>query len=240
MSQNLGCRHIGIIMDGNGRWAQRRGLPRIEGHRAGAKNLRKITTHAARRGLEILTVYAFSRENWTRPAREIRMLMMLLKLYATRERAVMMKENIRLVVVGNLSGLPETARRELEKTIEITKDNTGLTLQLALDYGGRAEIVEAAKRIAKNYKSGEISLDDINEDLVSSLLWTRGQPDPDLIIRTSGEIRLSNFLLWQSAYAELYFTSKNWPEFSAADFDEALESFHGRERRFGGVVSKTP
>jgi len=227
-------------MDGNGRWAQRRGLPRIEGHRAGAKNLRKITTHAARRGLEILTVYAFSRENWTRPAREIRMLMMLLKLYATRERAVMMKENIRLVVVGNLSGLPETARRELEKTIEITKDNTGLTLQLALDYGGRAEIVEAAKRIAKNYKSGEISLDDINEDLVSSLLWTRGQPDPDLIIRTSGEIRLSNFLLWQSAYAELYFTSKNWPEFSAADFDEALESFHGRERRFGGVVSKTP
>jgi len=240
VSQNLGCRHIGIIMDGNGRWAQRRGLPRIEGHRAGAKNLRKITTHAARRGLEILTVYAFSRENWTRPAREIRMLMMLLKLYATRERAVMMKENIRLVVVGNLSGLPETARRELEKTIEITKDNTGLTLQLALDYGGRAEIVEAAKRIAKNYKSGEISLDDINEDLVSSLLWTRGQPDPDLIIRTSGEIRLSNFLLWQSAYAELYFTSKNWPEFSAADFDEALESFHGRERRFGGVVSKTP
>ncbi len=234
MNQRL-PRHIGIIMDGNGRWAQSRRLPRIEGHRVGSKNVRKIGTHASNLGVEILTLYAFSKENWARPRAEVELLMALLRIYAIRERAVLMKNNIRMRVIGDLSGFPVAAQKELLATIELTKKNSGMILQLALGYGGRADLVQAMRQIAKEVQSGDLKSEEISEDLVSKYLWTSGQPDPDLIIRTSGEFRTSNFLTWQSAYSELYFTEKAWPEFTTEDLDLALQAYQERERRFGAL-----
>lgn len=230
--------HIAIIMDGNGRWAKARRRPRIEGHRVGSKNVRKIALHASNRGVKILTLYAFSHENWSRPSTEVHLLMALLKIYAIRERAILMKHNIRLQAIGDIQRLPESPRKELLATIELTKENTGMVLQLALNYGGRGEISRAAQILAKKAAAGKISPDAVNEETLAAELQTAGQPDPDLVIRTSGEQRISNFLLWQSAYSEFYFTSKNWPEFSGEDLDEAIDVFQKRERRFGGLVAQ--
>jgi len=228
-------RHIAIIMDGNGRWAQSRGVPRIQGHRVGARNVRTLTTYASDRGVEILTLYAFSQENWSRPSREIQLLMLLLKIFAVRERSLLMSQNVRLQTIGDLGRLPAFARDELEKTVELTQKNSKMVLQLALSYGGRAEIVRAFERIRERMKQGELSEKSISEELVSQHLDTAGQPDPDLIIRTSGEQRISNFLLWQSAYSEFFFTPKYWPDFSSTDLEEAIAVYHLRERRFGGL-----
>lgn len=232
-------RHIAIIMDGNGRWAQSRGVPRIQGHRVGARNVRTLTTYASERGIEILTLYAFSQENWSRPSREIQLLMLLLKIFAVRERHLLMSQNVRLQTIGDLSRLPAFARDELEKTVELTRQNSKMVLQLALSYGGRAEIVRAFERMHDKMKRGELSERSISEELVAQHLDTAGQPDPDLIIRTSGEQRISNFLLWQSAYSEFFFTPKYWPDFSAADLEEAIAVYHRRERRFGGLKEQT-
>lgn len=229
--------HIAIIMDGNGRWARSKGLPRIEGHRVGSRKVRKIALHAANRGVKYLTLYAFSKENWSRPSTEVQLLMALLKIYAIRERAILMKENIRLNVIGDLSSLPEGPRKELEATMRLSEQNTRMILQLALSYGSRAEITSAVQKISQQVGDGKLSTGDIDEALVSRHLMTAGQPDPDLIIRTSGEHRISNFLLWQAAYSELYFTPKSWPEFEAEDFDEAISDFQIRERRFGALSS---
>jgi len=185
-----------------------------------------------------LTLYAFSHENWSRPSTEVHLLMALLKIYAIRERAILMKHNVRLKVIGDLKKLPEAARKELLATIELTKENTGMILQLALNYGGRGEICEAARALARRIANDELKPQGITEDVFASELQTFGQPDPDLVIRTSGEQRISNFLLWQTAYSEFYFTPKFWPEFSASDLDEAIENFEKRERRYGGLASK--
>lgn len=227
--------HVGIIMDGNGRWAQARGMARIEGHRVGSRKVRKIALHAKERGVKVLTLYAFSHENWSRPTKEVNLLMMLLKIYAIRERAILMKHNVRLGVIGQIEKLPDFARKELEATMALTKKNDGMLLQLALSYGSRAELTTAMQAIAQDVKSGKLEPAEISEELISCRLMTAGQPDPDLIIRTSGEQRISNFLLWQAAYSEFYFTEKAWPEFWEADFDEALEVYAQRERRFGGL-----
>ena len=222
-------------MDGNGRWAQSRGVPRIQGHRVGARKVRELTTYAQDRGVEILTLYAFSHENWSRPSREVQLLMLLLKIFAVRERALLMKQNVRLRTIGDLSRIPSFAREELEKTIEMTRNNSKMTLQLALSYGGRAELTRAFGKMAQKIQSGVLTASEISEELVCEYLDTAGQPDPDLIIRTSGEQRISNFLLWQSAYSEFYFTPRFWPDFSAEDFEEAIAVYHQRERRFGGL-----
>ncbi len=228
-------RHIAIIMDGNGRWARSKGVPRIQGHRVGARNLRTLTTYCSDRGVEILTLYAFSHENWSRPSREVQLLMLLLKIFAVRERELLMKQNVRLKTIGDLSRIPDFARKELERTVEITKGNSKMILQLALSYGGQTEITRACKKIAEKVQAGELRSDQVTEDLVAQHLDTAGQPDPDLVIRTSGEQRISNFLLWQSAYSEFYFTPKFWPDFSAEDLEEAIAVYHRRERRFGGL-----
>lgn len=228
--------HIAIIMDGNGRWAQSHGYPRIQGHRVGSRNLRRIATHASNQGVKILTLYAFSEENWSRPEREVRLLMLLLKIYAIRERTILMKHNIRLQVIGHWEKLPPVARSALEQTIRLTSQNTGMILQLALSYGSRQEILDATQALAAKVKRGELEASSITEEEFNKHLGTAGQPDPDLVIRTSGEMRISNFLLWQSAYAEFYFSPKYWPDFSEADFDEAVAEFSRRERRFGGIL----
>ncbi len=231
--------HIAIIMDGNGRWAKKRGFPRIEGHRVGSKNVRTIGTHASNRGVKVLTLYAFSHENWTRPSKEVQLLMGLLKIYAIRERAIMMKENIRLTVIGDLERIPAIARKELLATIELTKKNSGMNLQLALSYGGRREIVRAVQYLGEEIRAGKINPSEITESDVSKRLYAPNQLDPDLIIRTGGERRLSNFLLWQSAYSEFYFTEKFWPEFSPAELDLAIDDYKSRERRFGGLKDES-
>lgn len=226
--------HIAIIMDGNGRWAKSRHLPRIYGHREGAKNIRRLTTFCSDLGIKILTLYAFSKENWNRHPREVSLLMKLLKIYAVRERALFMKNNVRLRVIGDLDRIPDFARSALEETIKMTASNTGMILQLALSYGGRDEIVRAAQKIAKRVQAKSLSIEDIDEEVFAECLDTAGQPDPDLLIRTSGEQRISNYLLWQNAYTEFYFTEKMWPEFSNEDLVQAIAEFHRRERLFGG------
>ena len=232
-------KHIAIIMDGNGRWAESRGLVRFWGHRAGASNLRRIATHCSKKGIEVLTVYAFSAENWGRPEREVRLLMQLLKIYAVRERPTFMKNNIQLRAIGDISKIPEGPRRVLEESILLTQNNTGMVLQLALNYGSRDELVRATKEVAEKVSRGEILIDDINERLVSQHLDTASVPDPDLLIRTGGELRISNYLLWQAAYAEFYFTETFWPHFSPLELDRAIEDFGRRERRFGKILSST-
>jgi undecaprenyl diphosphate synthase len=230
--------HIAIIMDGNGRWAAERGYPRIQGHRAGSRRVRSIATHAANCGLKYLTLYAFSSENWTRPEREIRLLMLLLKIYAVRERSILMKNNIRLAVIGQLELIPEEVRRELLATIEMTRHNTGMVLQLALSYGSRQELTDATRFFMEEAAAGRMKPEDLKPETFEQALLTAGQPDPDLVIRTSGEKRISNFLLWQSAYAEYYFSPLHWPDFDESAFDAAVEDFQKRERRFGGVTAQ--
>ena len=226
-------RHIAIIMDGNGRWASRRKLPRISGHRAGIKTVRRIVRFAGDLGIEYLTLYTFSSENWSRPQSEIRGLMQLLAATLKRELPELNRNGVRVKTIGDISYLPSKSHTALTEAISVTSVNGGLTLVLALNYGGRDEIVRAVRVIAGDIKTGVIGLDDISPSLIEKYLDTEGIPDPDLFIRTSGEYRLSNFLLWQLAYTELWITEVTWPDFSEEDFCDALESYAHRERRFG-------
>jgi undecaprenyl diphosphate synthase len=228
-------RHIAIIMDGNGRWARRRGLPRLEGHRRGAQAVRAVVETTARLGIPYLTLYSFSLENWRRPKEEVRGLMALYADYLARKSRELLENDIRLIQIGRRDGLPAKVLRELEKTVELTRNNRRLTLCLALNYGARAELVDAVRKIADRVARGELRPDQISEELLSDSLYTAGLPDPDLLIRTAGEMRLSNFLLWQISYAELYVTPVLWPDFRPADLYEALRSYAQRERRFGGL-----
>ncbi|MCA9167281.1 MAG: di-trans,poly-cis-decaprenylcistransferase, partial [Planctomycetales bacterium] len=206
-------RHIAIIMDGNGRWAQRQGLPRIEGHRRGVKSVRNTVEECARLGIEQLTLYCLSSENWKRPRTELDFLMHLLEQYMIEERSLIMQQNIRVQVIGRRAGVADHALREIDKTIELSRDNTGTCLCLAINYGGRLEIVDAVRDIAGCVQAGQLTPDQIDESVISEHLYTRGMPDPDLMIRTAGEMRISNYLLWQISYAELWVTQKAWPEF---------------------------
>lgn len=227
--------HIGVIMDGNGRWAKKRGLPRGAGHQAGAETLKKIVTECNNMGIKYITVYAFSTENWKRPKEEVNFLMNLLLSYLRDSEKTLAKENVVIRAIGGREELSEEIRAQIKKTEEFTKNNTGIVMNIALNYGSREELVRAAKRIAEQAKSGEIQIGDITEDMISSELYTGGQPDPDLVIRTSNELRLSNFLMWQSAYSELYFTKTLWPDFSARDLHNAILEYQSRNRRYGGV-----
>ena len=226
-------RHVAIIMDGNGRWAQRRGLLRVRGHVAGVESVRTVTRLARRLGISYLTLFAFSEENWQRPGMEIRALMALLRRYLHRELPEMQENQIALKAIGNLSQLPEEVQRDLAQTIAATAAGARMALTLALSYGGRSEIVQAVRNLAREIAAGRLQPEDIDSALFSRYLYTAGMPDPDLVIRTSGEYRLSNFLLWQSAYTELYVTETLWPDFREDDFMKALEAYKQRERRFG-------
>lgn len=226
-------RHIAIIMDGNGRWAQERGLTRTEGHKEGIESVRDIVKASSQIGVEFLTLYAFSIENWKRPVQEVGILMKLLEHYLKVELKELYENNVRVKTIGKTNSLPKGVQKLLYKAIDETKDNTGLTLTLALSYGGRWDIVRAVQMIALDVRRGKVSPEDITDDLFSSYLGTNGLPDPDYLIRTSGEMRLSNFLLWEMAYGEMYIVEKYWPEFRRKDLYLALESFMNRERRFG-------
>lgn len=227
--------HIAIIMDGNGRWAKTHGKPRVFGHKNGVLAVREVSEAAAELGIKYLTLYAFSTENWSRPSFEVNALMALLVETVKRELSTLNKNNIRLQAIGDLSKLPDMTRKTLLEGIEQTKDNTRMTLILALNYSSRWEIVEAVKKIATQVKDGLLSVDNITSDVFSEYLTTKDIPDPELMIRTSGEHRISNYLLWQAAYAELYFTSVLWPDFRREHFYQALLDFQGRERRFGKI-----
>lgn len=226
-------RHVAIIMDGNGRWAQSRGLPRVRGHEEGANSVREIVRACRKRGVEALTLYSFSTENWRRPADEVGALMGLLKSYLLTERAEIMDNGIRLQAIGQVDRLPQFVQLPLRALSRESRRNTGMVLSLALSYGSRAEIVSAVQEIAKQAKRGKIRPQDITEKTISDNLFTAGLPDPDLLIRTSGELRVSNFLLWQIAYAEIYVTDVAWPEFREPQLEEAFAAFGSRERRFG-------
>ena len=227
--------HVAIIMDGNGRWAKQRSLPRIEGHRHGAESVRAVVRAAGEIGIKYLTLYAFSVENWTRPKEEVDTLMKYLDRYLRNEIGELQKNSVRLEVIGQIYRLPEFVQEQLRKTTAALANNKGLTLVLALSYGGRTEIVEAVRSIASEVKQGKLDAAEINEEVVSQHLYTKHMPDPDLLIRTSGEMRISNFLLWQISYTELVVTSTLWPDFRKAQFFEALEEYTRRHRRFGSV-----
>jgi undecaprenyl diphosphate synthase len=228
-------RHVAIIMDGNGRWARQRHLPRIEGHRAGAESARIIIRTAGELGINYLTLYAFSVENWNRPKEEVDALMKYLVHYLKTETSELNKNNVRLEVIGQIYRLPEAVQDHLQKSMATLSGNNGLTLVMALSYGGRTEIVDAARALAKKAKSGSLDPADITEDVFAQHLYTRNVPDPDLLIRTSGEMRVSNFLLWQISYAELVVTPTLWPDFRKPQFYGALEEYNRRHRRFGGL-----
>lgn len=227
--------HIGIIMDGNGRWAKKRFLPRSAGHRAGASNFRTITRYCSKIGVKYLTMYAFSTENWSRPAEEVGALMGLFKEYLEEALRDFMDENIRVRFIGDVSAFPKDLRTLIQEVEESSASKTGMVLNLAMNYGGRAEITRAAQAFARQVAAGEKRPEDLTQELFSSYLYTGGQPDPDLIIRPSGEERLSNFLLWQSAYAEFVYFDILWPDFKTSDLDEAIRIYSSRQRRFGGV-----
>ena len=227
--------HIGIIMDGNGRWAKKRGLPRTAGHTAGASNFRTITRYASSIGVKYLTVYAFSTENWNRPAEEVSALMKLFHQYLEEALRDFMDENIRVRFIGDVSAFNEELQALIHRVEEASAPKTGMVLNLAMNYGGRAEIVHAAQALAQRVQDGALKPGDIDEAAISGALYTAGQPDPDLIIRPSGEERLSNFLLWQSAYAEFVSFDILWPDFKPKHLDQAIEIFNRRNRRFGGV-----
>ena len=226
-------RHVAIIMDGNGRWAKRLGKPRLFGHKNGVNSVQEIVECAGEFGVKVLTLYAFSTENWKRPADEVGGLMGLLKVYLQKELNKMLKNSIRLTCIGDIAKLPKDVREVLEKTMRQTANNTKLTLNLALSYGGRAEMIKAVQQITEEVCSGELKVSSIDEALINSHLYTADLPDPDLLIRTGGEARLSNFLLWQASYAEIYFTDTMWPDFRRDAFCLAIEEFQSRERRFG-------
>lgn len=228
-------RHIAVIMDGNGRWALSRGLPRVEGHRRGVQSVRTIVEECARIGIEQVTLYCLSSENWKRPQEELDLLMQLLEQYLVEERAEIMRQELRFAVIGRREGLSVGAIREIDQTLEVARQNTGMRLCLAINYGSRGEIADAVRRIAEQVQSGELATDAIDEECISTHLDTAGMSDPDLVIRTAGEMRISNFLLWQISYAELFVTQKHWPEFRLPDLIEALQSFAARDRRFGGL-----
>ncbi|MGZ3410920.1 MAG: isoprenyl transferase [Xanthobacteraceae bacterium] len=231
--------HVAIIMDGNGRWAAQRGLPRAEGHRLGVEALRRTVRAAGELGIQFLTIFSFSLENWSRPQQEILDLMGLLRRFIRHDLAELHGNNVRVRIIGTRTGLENEIRRLLEEAEELTKANTGLTLVVAFNYGGRQEIAGAARRLAEEVAAGKLAAADIDAELFSSRLDTAGIPDPDLIIRTSGEQRLSNFLLWQAAYSELVFVPVFWPEFDRATLEQAIAEFRRRERRFGGLVART-
>jgi undecaprenyl diphosphate synthase len=228
-------RHVAIIMDGNGRWAKERCLPRIEGHRAGAESARIIIRAAGELGVKYLTLYAFSVENWNRPKDEVDALMKYLIHYLKTETPELNKNNVRLEVIGQIYRLPENVQEHLRKSIATLSRNNGLTLIMALSYGGRTEIVEAVRKIADQVKAGQLDPGDITEQVFAQHLYTRNFPDPDLLIRTSGEMRISNFLLWQISYTEFVITPTMWPDFRRAQFFAALEEYAGRHRRFGAL-----
>ena len=226
-------RHVAIIMDGNGRWAKREGLARMFGHRKGVETVHRITEAAAELGIGYLTLYTFSTENWNRPKEEVDALMALLVDTIAKETPTLMKNNIRLETIGDLSRLPEQTRNKFIGCIQETSNNTGLTLVIALSYSARWEIIRATQMMAAAVQAGQLLVEDINEETISSFMTTRNMPDPDLLIRTSGELRISNFLLWQLAYSELYFTDCLWPEFTEEEFYHAIVDYQHRERRFG-------
>jgi undecaprenyl diphosphate synthase len=227
--------HLAIIMDGNGRWAQQRGLPRIEGHRRGVQSVRTTVEECCRLGIEQLTLYCLSIENWKRPRAELEFLMTLLQKYLLEERAEIMEQKIRFSTIGRREGLPSDVLKEIDENIRVSRKNTGMVLCLAINYGGRTELVDAARNLAEQARSGKLDPATIDEKTLSDALYTAGMHDPDLLIRTAGEMRVSNFLLWQISYAELWVTDKCWPDFDADTLHQALQDYAGRERRFGGI-----
>lgn len=231
-------KHIAIIMDGNGRWAKKKMMPRTLGHRAGMSSLKKVVTACVNIGIPVLTVFAFSTENWKRPTEEVDYLMKLLIEYMHKEVMELHENNIRINVLGDYKALIPECQREVQEALELTRENTGLLFNIALNYGSRDELLRMVKTLATKVEKRQITVDEINTEMISDNLYTRGIPDPDLIIRTAGEMRLSNFLLWQSAYAELWVTDSLWPDFSEEDLVEALLSYQKRDRRFGGLNQK--
>jgi undecaprenyl diphosphate synthase len=227
--------HVAIIMDGNGRWAQARGLPRIYGHQEGKRNVKRIVRHAANLGIKYLSLFAFSTENWKRPKEEVNGLMEILRLGLQEERPEFIREGINVVFFGDRAKLPREVLEEMELTESLTASNDRLYLAFAINYSGRDDILRAVKRISQKVARGEIDISEIDDRLISLELDTRNFPDPDLIIRTSGELRISNFFLWQSAYSEFYFTPVLWPDFDEKEFDLAIEAYQSRKRRFGGI-----
>ncbi|OHB93950.1 MAG: di-trans,poly-cis-decaprenylcistransferase [Planctomycetes bacterium RIFCSPHIGHO2_12_FULL_52_36] len=237
MSEQNGLpRHVAIIMDGNGRWASKRGLARVRGHIEGVKSVREITEECASRHIEQLTLYAFSSENWSRPRFEVAILMRLLRRYLIREIKTIMDNNIRFTVIGRIEGLPQDVQKEIATEIELSKNNTGMVLCLALNYGGRTEIVDAARRLAQKVQEGKLRPEDINEATLTENMYTAGMRDPDLLIRTGGDMRVSNFLLWEISYTELWVTPVYWPDFRKEQLEEALRDYASRERRYGGIL----
>jgi undecaprenyl diphosphate synthase len=228
-------RHVAVIMDGNGRWAQQRGLPRIEGHRRGVQSVRSTIEESCRLGIGQLTLYCLSTENWKRPQEELDFLMTLLREYLILERAEIMDQNIRFTVIGRREGLPPDVLTEMDENIRVSRKNTGTVLCLAINYSGRTEMVDAVRTLAERAKRGELRPEDIDEAVVNEALYTAGMSDPDLLIRTAGEMRVSNFLLWQISYAELWVTPKCWPDFDEETLRAALRDYGQRERRFGGL-----
>jgi undecaprenyl diphosphate synthase len=228
-------RHIAIIMDGNGRWAQQRGLPRIEGHRRGVQSVRTTVEECCRLGIEQLTLYCLSIENWKRPRAELEFLMTLLQKYLLEERAEIMEQKIRFTTIGRRQGLPANVLSEIDENIRVSRKNTGMVLCLAINYGGRTELVDAARNLAERARLGKLDPAAIDEETIDNSLYTAGMRDPDLLIRTAGEMRVSNFLLWQISYAELWVTEKCWPDFDSDILREALHDYARRERRFGGL-----
>ena len=226
--------HIGIIMDGNGRWAKKRGLPRSAGHKVGAETFRKITKYCSKIGVRYLTVYAFSTENWKRPMEEVSFLMNLFEQYLNEALRDFQEENIKIKFLGDKSGFSPNLQKLINDVEQTSSSKTGMTLNIAMNYGGRDELVKAVKEISADVKSGVLDVEKINADVISERLYTAGQPEPDLIIRPSGEFRLSNFLLWQGAYSELVFMNVLWPDFSEKDLDLAIDEYSNRNRRFGG------
>ena len=234
MTAKLVPGHVAIIMDGNGRWASQKGLPRIAGHSAGAKSVEEVIKAAKESGVKILTLYAFSTENWKRPKYEVDALFKLLENYIDSQTDILIKNDIRLSVIGRIEGLPDNVQRKLKSIMDKTRSGSSLLLNLALNYGARTEIVDAVRAVVKDCISGKVDPNKIDENAFSGYLYTKDLPDPDLLIRTSGEMRLSNFLLWQLSYSELYISKKLWPDFKKGDFIEALNEYQNRQRRYGG------
>jgi undecaprenyl diphosphate synthase len=233
-------RHIAVIMDGNGRWARRRGLPRIEGHRHGVGAVRRVTEGCARLGIEQLTLYCLSSENWKRPQPELEFLLHLLQQYMIEQRSTIQEHNIQVAIIGRREGIPDDVWREVDKSVAMSNANTGLRVCLAINYGARGEIVDAVRSIADRVKVGQLQPEMIDEGTVSSHLYTAGMRDPDLLIRTAGEMRLSNFLLWQISYAEIWVTDRCWPEFDEPLLHQAIRDYAARDRRFGGLAASQP
>jgi undecaprenyl diphosphate synthase len=228
-------RHVAIIMDGNGRWAQRRGLPRLLGHRRGIQSVRAVVEEGCRLGLDQLTLYCLSVENWKRPPRELTFLLRLLRHFLVIERRELLEQNVQLKMIGRREGLPRDVLAEFERTADQTASNNGMILCLAVNYGGRCEIADAARRLAEDVRAGQVDPDQIGEEVFGSYLYTAGMSDPDLLIRTAGEMRISNFLLWQISYSEIWVTPTLWPDFRADDLLQACLAFAARERKFGGL-----